>query len=472
MNFETIIDSYKEEIIKATQNLIKIKSVKGEPEPGMPCGRGPYEALKYVLNLSESMGFTISDIDGYVGYAEFGDGEETVGVLVHVDVVPEGDGWTLPPFSGELRDDKIYGRGSIDDKGPTIAVLFALKALKACGIKLGKKIRIVFGTDEESGFDGIHYYLSKEKPFDVGFTPDAQFPLISGEKGILLCKLSKEIKWNTDGDIHIISISGGIAPNMVPSFCKAVISIENGRSSILTDLIFEFKQRYGFDIEMEVKDDLIVLNSTGRTAHGSTPEEGLNAISIMMLFLGKLRFNDNDLFEVIKAYNEKIGMEYNGESMSCNCYDKMSGELTMNVGLIESKEDKLEIFIDIRYPISFTADEIIKALHNAFDGVGISMKQLFTEDPIYFSKDHYLLQKLIKAYQNTTKDQESKPLVIGGATYARTMKNVIAFGPVFPGEAELAHKSDEYITLESLFRMTNIYANALYELSKKEYILS
>ncbi|MGB7605749.1 MAG: M20/M25/M40 family metallo-hydrolase, partial [Lutisporaceae bacterium] len=125
MNFETIIDSYKEEIIKTTQDFIKIKSIKGEPELGMPCGRGPYEALKYVLNLSESMGFAVQDIDGYVGYAEFGDGKETVGVLVHVDVVPEGDGWTFPPFSGELHDDKIYGRGSVDDKGPTIAVLFA-----------------------------------------------------------------------------------------------------------------------------------------------------------------------------------------------------------------------------------------------------------------------------------------------------------------------------------------------------------
>lgn len=472
MNFETIIDSYKEEIIKTTQDFIKIKSIKGAPEPGMPCGRGPYEALKYVLNLSESMGFAVQDIDGYVGYAEFGDGKETVGVLVHVDVVPEGDGWTFPPFSGELHDDKIYGRGSVDDKGPTIAVLFALKALKACGIKLGKKIRVVFGTDEESGFDGIHYYLSKEKAFDVGFTPDAQFPLISGEKGILLYKLSKEIKRNTDGDIHIKSISGGSAPNMVPSFCKATISMGNEKSSILTELISEFKQSYGFDIDMEVKDNFMVLNSIGKTAHASTPEEGLNAISIMMLFLSKLKFNDSDVFEVIKTYNEKIGMEYNGESMNCNYYDKMSGELTMNVGLIELKDDKLEIAIDIRYPISFTADEIIKTLHNEFDGVGINMKQLFAEDPIYFQEDHYLMQKLIKAYQNTTKDQESKPLVIGGTTYARTMKNVIAFGPVFPGEVELAHKSDEYITLENLFRITNIYANALYELSKKEYILS
>ena len=466
MDFEAIIESYRDEMIRSTQDLIKIKSIKEKSEPGMTYGRGSYEALQYVLNLCESLGFRVKDIDGYAGYAEFGEGNETIGVLVHIDVVPEGEGWTISPFSGEIREGKLYGRGAIDDKGPTIAVLYALKAIQASGVKLNKKIRVVFGTDEESGFEGINYYLSKEKAFDMGFAPDAQFPLISGEKGMLLYKLSKKLKRNTASEIQIKSISGGSAPNMVPGFCKAILRIENEKKSRLEDLIDQFKQNYGFEIAVEDKDNLVILSSTGMVAHASTPEEGLNAISIMMLFLDQLQIDDDELFEHIRIYNEKIGLQDNRKSFGANYCDEVSGKMTLNVGLIELNENDYKITMDIRYPISYQANEIVNALHQAFAAAGYNMEQLFALDPIFFPKDHRLLEKLMKVYKNNTKDYESKPIVIGGATYARAMKNVIAFGPVFPGEVELAHKSDEYITLENLFKIAKIYAEALVELSK------
>ncbi|MDF2593632.1 MAG: pepV, partial [Clostridia bacterium] len=297
-------------------------------------------------------------------------------------------------------------------------------------------------------------------------TPDAQFPLISGEKGILLYKLSKKLKRNTAGEIQIKSISGGSAPNMVPGFCKAVLRIENENKSRLEDFIDQFKQNYGFEIAAEDKDNLVILSSTGRVAHASTPEEGLNAISIMMLFLDQLQIDDDELFEHIRIYNEKIGLQDNRKSFGANYCDEVSGKMTLNVGLIELNEDDYKITMDIRYPISYQANEIINALHQAFAAAGYNMEQLFALDPIFFPKDHSLLEKLMKVYKNNTKDYESKPIVIGGATYARAMKNVIAFGPVFPGEVELAHKSDEYITLENLFKIAKIYAEALVELSK------
>ncbi|MDF2891777.1 MAG: pepV [Clostridia bacterium] len=466
MDFEAIIESYRDEIVRSTQDLIKIKSIKAGAEPGMPYGRASYEALQYVLNLSERLGFQVKDIDGYAGTAEFGEGSETIGVLVHVDVVPEGEGWTFSPFSGEIHGGKLYGRGAIDDKGPTIAVLYALKAIQASGVKLNKKIRVVFGTDEESGFEGIKYYLSKEKAFDMGFTPDAQFPLISGEKGILLYKLSKRLKRNTAGAIQIKSISGGSAPNMVPGFCKVVLRIEDEKKSELEDLINQFKQHYGFEIAAEAKENLVTLKSSGRVAHASTPEEGLNAISIMMFFLEQLQIEDDELFEHIRIYNDKIGLLDNGKSFCANYCDEISGKMTLNVGLIEMNENNYNITMDIRYPISYQAEEIVKALHHEFTAAGYHMEQLFALDPIFFPEEHSLLQKLMKVYKNNTKDYENKPIVIGGATYARAMKNVIAFGPVFPGEIELAHKSDEYITLENLFKITKIYAEALVELAK------
>lgn len=466
MDFEAIIKSYRDEIVSATQDLIRIKSVRGEPEAGMPCGKGPYEALQYTLSLCKDMGFATKDIDGYVGHAELGEGDEIVGALVHVDVIPEGEGWTFPPFSAEIHHGKIYGRGAIDDKGPVIAILYAMKILKNSGLKLKKKIRVVFGTDEENGFDGINYYLSKEKAFDMGFTPDASFPLIRGEKGILLCKLSSKINKSSKSGICVKSINGGSAPNMVPGSCNAILSIENTEMPILEVLIDEFKQCDGYEIALDLKDNIISLSSKGKTAHGSTPEEGLNAISIMMLFLNGLNAVDDDVARLIKIYNEKIGMQYNGEAMNPSYYDVMSGKMTLNVGKIALDEHNLEITIDIRYPITFTADEIIQTLRNEFAVEGFYIEQLFAVDPIYFPEDHPLMQKLLKVYKDVTEDNESMPIVIGGATYARSMKNVIAFGPVFLDEAELAHKSDEYITIEKLLLLTRIYTHALYELAK------
>jgi succinyl-diaminopimelate desuccinylase len=466
MNFEAIIEDYSDEIVRTAQDLIRIKSIKGEPEAGMPCGKGPYEALQYSLNLCKDMGFKTKDLDGYVGYAELGEGDETIGVLVHLDVVPEGEGWSYPPFLAELHDGKIYGRGAIDDKGPVTAILYAMKTLITSEVKLRRKIRVVFGTDEENGFDGINYYKSKEKAFHMGFTPDASFPLIRGEKGILLCKLKSEIHKSSKSDICIKSIIGGSAPNMVPGSCNAILSIEKTEVSMLEALIDEFKQYYGYEITLDITDNLINLSCKGKTAHGSTPEEGLNAISIMMLFLNKFYVADDDVARFIKIYNEKIGMQYNGEAMNPSYCDDMSGKMTLNVGKIALDEHKLDITIDIRYPISFSADEIIQILSKEFDVEGFSIEQLFAVDPIFFHEDHPLFQKLLKVYKDITKDQESKPLVIGGATYARSMENVIAFGPVFSDEAELAHKGDENITIEKLLLLTKIYTYALYELAK------
>jgi succinyl-diaminopimelate desuccinylase len=466
MNFETIIEGYSDEIVRKVQDLIRIKSIKGEPEAGMPCGKGPYEALQYTLSLCKDMGFRTKDLDGYVGYAELGEGEETIGVLVHLDVVPEGQGWTYPPFSAELHDGKIYGRGAIDDKGPVIAILYAMKTLITSEVKLKRKIRVVFGTDEENGFDGINYYRTKEKPFDMGFTPDASFPLIRGEKGILLCKLKSEIHKRSKSNIYIKSIIGGSAPNMVPGSCNAIISIEKTELPMLEALIDEFKQCNGYEIALDVMGNIINLSCNGKTAHGSTPEEGLNAISIMMLFLNRFYGANDDVARFIKIYNDKIGMQYNGEAMNPSYYDDMSGKMTLNVGKIALDEHKLDITIDIRYPISFSADDIIQTLRNEFAVEGFAIEQLFAVDPIFFHEDHPLLQKLLKVYKDVTKDQESKPLVTGGATYARSMENVIAFGPVFSDEPELAHKGDEYITIEKLLLLTKIYTYALYELAK------
>jgi len=211
MDFHKVIDDYRNEIIQTIQDFVKIKSVEEDPEERKPFGKGPYNALIYALNVGEKLGFKVENFGGYAGHAEYGEGDETVGILAHVDVVPEGDGWTYPPFGGEIHDGKIYGRGSYDDKGACIAALYALKAIKDSGLTLGKKVRIIFGTNEETSMAGISYYLRKNREPDVAFSPDSPFPVVYSEKGILDLIFSKKINKNYL-KFSVESIQGGDIP--------------------------------------------------------------------------------------------------------------------------------------------------------------------------------------------------------------------------------------------------------------------
>ena len=203
MNIKEIVEQRKDDIISTTQEIIKIKSVEDEPKEGMPFGEGPYKALEYALNLAKQMGFKTKNLDGYVGYAEFGKGEETLGILVHLDVVPEGDGWRYPPYGAEIHDGKIYGRGSIDDKGPAMACTICYEGFKRIQSSVEVKDQIIFGTNEETDWGCMKYYFEHEKSPDIGFTPDANFPVIHGEKGIIKFDLVKDINTNCTNNITI-----------------------------------------------------------------------------------------------------------------------------------------------------------------------------------------------------------------------------------------------------------------------------
>ena len=216
MDIENLVDKYKQDIIKSTQEVIRIKSVEEEAKGDKPFGEGPFRALEYVLNLADKMGFETKNLDNYVGYAEFGQGNETVGILAHLDVVPEGDGWLYPPYKGEIHDGKLYGRGTADDKGPAMAALWAMKIIKDLKLPLNKKVRIIFGTNEETGWGCMKHYFANEKAPDMAFTPDANFPVIHAEMGILVFELTKDVNNKCTGDILIKDINGGTAVNMVP----------------------------------------------------------------------------------------------------------------------------------------------------------------------------------------------------------------------------------------------------------------
>ncbi|PAB58628.1 dipeptidase PepV [Anaeromicrobium sediminis] len=454
MRLEERITDLKEDIIKSTQEIIRIKSVKAEPDGDMPFGKGVNDCLNYALSLCESFGFKTKNVDNYAGYGEIGEGSEMIGILVHLDVVPEGDNWTYPPYEAKIHDDKIYGRGTIDDKGPAISAIYAMKAIKDSGIPLNKRIRIIFGTDEESGWEGINYYLEREEVPTMAFTPDADFPAIHGEKGILMFDLVKKI----NRECRVTKIKGGNRPNMVPDYAEAHVK------DLDLNLVYEYGKNNNIKIDAGKEGDTTIVKFYGVSAHGSLPESGDNAISKLMVFLDTLDMND-EVGQFINFYKDKIGMEYYGQSIGCGFEDKESGKLIFNVGVIDFSDDEIKVSVNVRYPVTYEKDAIYDGMKSVTNTYDIDIVETDYMAPIYMPKDHALIERLMKVYREETGDNR-EPITIGGGTYARSMENAVAFGPLFPGQVELAHQKDEYIGIDHLMKMTVIYTKALAELLK------
>ncbi len=408
-------------MIKTLGELVSIPSVSVAPEGDCPFGKAPYEALQYALNLCKDYGFTTKQCGNHCGWAEIGTGEEIFGILVHLDVVPAGEGWHSDPFTVTLQEGKLYGRGVIDDKGPAIAVIHAMKELLEEKIPLNKRVRIIFGTSEETGDeeDLARYKLSEELP-TLGFTPDADFPVVYLEKGIGEIVLSMPLSAS-----GLACAIGGNAPNMVPDSCTLMVGDKK-------------------------------ITATGKSAHGSMPWLGENAIGKAMAQLG-------DDTPLSKFYNHCISLTSDGVGLNCNFSDEQSGDTTVNVGMIEVVEDNVVLTLDIRCAVSCTSVMLLHAIQTTVAPYGIDAQLTFWSDPVYMDENSPFVQQLMSVYREVT-GRDDVPLRMGGGTYARSMANIVAFGPVFPGRACTEHQANEYIYLEDLMQAKEIYYQAIAKL--------
>ncbi len=462
----TRVEGMRDQIIRSTQELVRIKSVKADELPGKPYGEGINDCLEYVLKLGQELGFETLNTDGWAGHIEMGQGDEIVGVLVHLDVVPEGSNWTYPPYGAEIHDNKIFGRGTIDDKGPAIAALYALKAIKDVGIQLGKRVRLIFGTDEEIGGPGLDYYLERAGLPDIGFSPDASFPAIHGEKGIMVFTLEQDFSRKsgcTGSGLQLKSIKGGNAPNMVPDYCEAILVGDD--YSKVQDTIKQFAAKHHTKLEWEEAGNQLLIRSYGISAHGSMPETGVNAISQLMTFLAELNLDSSDSSDFVRFYAEKIGMEYYGESIGCGLEDKVSGKLIFNVGLVDLNSDSGKVIVNVRYPVTSSQEEVYQEMAEKLKESEVRVVPGNHLAPLFIPADDELIVKLMTVYRELTGD-DSEPITIGGGTYARSIKKAVAFGPLFPGQPELAHQKDEYIAIDDLILNAKIYAKAIVALAK------
>lgn len=464
MDINQRIDDMRDEIIASTAELVKIRSLEGEPKPGMPFGEDVDKALKCALNMSEKLGFKTVNVDGYAGYAEIGEGEEYVASLGHLDLVPEGDGWMHPPYGAEIHDGKMYGRGTSDDKGPVVACLYALKALKDANLPMSKRIRVIFGTNEETGGEDIPYYLKKEKAPVLAFTPDADFPIINGEKGITIFDLVKNfIPCDAAGNVIVESVIGGNAANMVPDYCEAVLTCTN--SEDVKNAVETFAKEKEYEMTVEVDGNKVTVKSVGISGHGSTPELGKNAIMQLVTCLDTLDLRNDEVSDYIKFFAEKVGMEVDGKSFGVYLEDEPSGTLSFNLGKINITRKSGLATLNLRYPVTKTLDDMMTPLCMTLGTSGITMENFSHQEPLYFQTSHPLIQKLAKAYSEQM-NEEATFVSIGGGTYAKEMPNTVAFGPTFIGQPSTVHQPNEYIDIEELIKLAKIYAYALYELAK------
>lgn len=462
-DYQEILAGYKDEMIQTLKELVEIKSVVTEPDGELPFGQDVENAFRYVMTKCEDMGFKTFEAGHFGGHAEMGEGEECMGILAHLDVVPEGDGWDYDPFKGTIVDGRMYGRGTNDDKGPAVAALYAMKAVMESGAPLNKRVRLIFGLDEEVGeWEGIDKYLEAAGVPDFGFTPDADFPLVQAEMGILVFDIVKKFKKSQNKGTVLKSVTGGQAYNMVADKCSAVISTDN--NSAIKEKIAEFKEKTGYKISSKPKGRSIEVITQGVPGHGAKPEMGLNAISIMMQFLGEIKFENDDVNDFVEFYNKKIGFVLNGRNIGADLNDEISGDLIWNVGIVRFDGEMGDFTINVRYPVTGTSEEVYEAIAPHLDEYGCGVVKGPEKEGIYIPADDKLIVTLMDIYQKHTGDYDTPPIVTGGGTYARAMKNAVAYGIKFPGEEATEHQKNEYINLENMMKGAAIFADAIYRL--------
>ncbi|MBJ8050742.1 dipeptidase PepV [Bacillus cereus] len=465
INWTEEVAKRKDDLIRDTQQFLQIKSVWEEEsaKEGAPFGEGVEEALSFMLHKGEAEGFTSKNLEGYAGHLEMGQGEELVGILCHVDVVPEGDGWTTPAYSADIRDGKIFARGAIDDKGPTMAAYYAMKIVKELGLPLSKRVRMILGTDEESNWKCVDHYFKNEEMPTIGFAPDADFPIINAEKGISDIQVVQNGSEEKEGAFKLISFDSGRRLNMVPDFAEAVITGEDVNA--LTVAYEEYLQTAKKIGKAIVEGNTVTLQIKGISAHGSTPEKGENAGLLLANCLTKVSLDGKGASFASFVTETFIG-DIIGEKAGISYKDDISGPLTVNVGRLSySQENGGNLGLNVRYPVTTNFEETIAKLKEYVDTHGFEVADYSNSRPHHVDKDHTLIRTLQRVYEEQT-GEKAELLAIGGGTYARSLKAGVAFGPLFPGKEELAHQKDEYIEIEDLLKATAIYAQAIHELAK------
>jgi len=446
MELKERIKELEENMLTDLAALVKHPSKRGEALPGKPFGEGPAAALAEALSIAERMGFRTKNLDNYCGYAEIGEGDDIIGLVAHLDVVPEGDGWKSDPFTMIREGDVVYGRGVSDDKGGAIASLYSLQMIRELGLPLNKRIRVLMGCNEESGSACMAHYNEVEEPITIGFTPDGSFPGIYGEKGMIsMSCFSKNTK--------ILSMEGGFVTNAVCHHCVTIVPTDAVDEDKLKDALAKTPL---VDFSVVREGDAFVIDAQGVAAHASTPLLGVNAASFTMKAVKEAGMDD----DFVDYYNEHIGTTCDGEGYNLKLEDEY-GNLTLNNGIVRMTDGCIECTIDIRVPVTYQEEQLRELVKDRLEDEKGKTVVNSIGKPLFFPKDSPMVKALQDAYVKVTGDSDSPLLVIGGGTYAKSIPGIIAFGCEFPGVDNHIHDANERLEVRELLLQVEIYTEAV-----------
>jgi len=419
----------------ALLELLHIPSVQAAPEPDAPFGEPVRQTLSKTAELAAGLGLKTRQTSHYLTI-DLGDGAspQAVGILAHVDVVPFGEGWHFAP-TGQLTDNRIYGRGALDDKGPAVAALFAMAALKKQNAPLTRPVRLIIGGNEESGCECIKKYAAENQPPALGFSPDANFPVIFAEKGIAMLHLTIPLNLGSEQP-RLLALQAGTIVNAVPGQAEAVVLLPEGEKKITT---------------------------IGKAAHGSQPDKGVNAAALLLQELLTLPLAAAE-HEACRKIYQLFGQEHAGQAAGLAMSDEMSGPLTLNMGVLRLQESALTVDLDLRYPVTADYAPIYQRLAAICAENGWQLQETEHKEPLYVPTDQQPVTTLLQLYQEY--EPQARPISTGGGTYCRAFKNFVAFGPLRADMADVMHQADEFITREDFQFLQRIYTQAIWRLAR------
>ncbi len=437
-----ITEDEQKAAVKTLERLVSVPSYNQPAEERAPFGKGIRNALDEMMKICDELGFkTYEDPDGYYGYAEVGSGDKIFGIICHLDTVPAGDlgKWKHDPFKGTVINDAVYGRGSQDDKGPGIAALYAVKALMDQGYHFNQRIRFIYGTDEEILWRGIAEYNKKEAPIDSGISPDAEFPLIYAEKGLQQSYLvgpgTDQLKLNLKN-----------AFNAVPDS-----AVYDGPKQ---DEVKAALDKHGFEYTSDDNSITVI----GKSVHAMMAPEGTNAVLRLAIALDDV-FDFKPLDFIGKLFKE----DATGSNVLGDVRDE-SGQLTFNISSLEINENETSMQIDLRIPVTVDRDNLLAKLSKQVAAYDLKYVHFDYLAPLYVPKDSKLVQTLMEVYKEQTGDVDAEPQISGGATFARTMNNCVAFGGMLPTTPDYMHQANEQWPLPDMYKAMEIYAQAIKKL--------
>lgn len=443
------LEKNKQNMIDDLTKLVSYNSVYSED--ALPFGKTNQEVLAEALSLMEREGLKTNNLDNYCGFGEVGQGDELIGILAHLDVVPAGEGWSSDPFVVRNDGEFLYGRGVTDDKGPVIASLYALKYLIETKYPFKKRVRLIVGCNEETGSKCIEHYVEKEGHIDMGFTPDGNFPGIFAEKGVLRGTISAT-------NSKIINIYGGDAENVV---CKKIV-VELPIGSYDESALNEFFRDNNIEYNLIKTENSITMTVFGKTAHASTPEQGVNAMSYLMEGLYRADFDD----ELVTFYHNRIALTHHGELFKANQFDDEYTDLTLNVGVISKTQNVITLTVDTRFPVKANPEDVKNLFMKSLNMGNVRFEISELANPLFFDVNIPMIQAMLKAYKDVTGEQDAEMEAIGGGTYAKAIHNCIAFGCEFPGENCHIHDADESLNIANFLKQVHIYIEAIKNLNE------